>query len=174
MVQLLGSGKDLQLQVYVSCVQDEAGGIAQALLLAEQFAGNDLSPLFLRTIFSRFFKDAVSTFNGGAKLLLKVRDPEHFGVATLLAIPLPISPKNQNNRPAIGRLQAFMYDSQVFDIIRHKPSARGELEISDVNAAYLEKNAVGYAKLTGWWSDAGTFKSLANASRQITEQPIHE
>jgi len=176
-VQLLGSGKDFGCK-FTYRVQDEAGGIAQALLLAEQFAGNDSITVILGdNIFQDSLKDAVSTFNGGAKLLLKeVHDPERFGVATLAGdtiTNITEKPKQPASNWAVTGI--YMYDSHVFNIIRTcKPSARGELEISDVNAAYLKKNAVGYAKLTGWWSDAGTFKSLDNASRLVTEQPIHE
>ncbi|MGC6367145.1 MAG: sugar phosphate nucleotidyltransferase [Candidatus Marinamargulisbacteria bacterium] len=176
-VQLLGSGKDFGCK-FTYRVQDEAGGIAQALLLAEQFAGNDSITVILGdNIFQDSLKDAVATFVGGAKLLLKeVHDPERFGVATLegdAITNITEKPKQPASNWAVTGI--YMYDSHVFDIIRTcKPSARGELEISDVNAAYLEKNSVGYAKLTGWWSDAGTFKSLANASRLVIEQPIHE
>ena len=108
-------------------------------------------------------------------MLKEVPDPERFGVATIennqvvSIIEKPAHPKS--NLAVTG---VYMYDHQVFDIIRTcKPSGRGELEISEVNAKYMDMAQVSYNILDGWWSDAGTFKSLAKASELVLNQPIH-
>lgn len=175
-VSLLGSGKDFQCQ-FTYRVQDEAGGIAQALLLAEDFTqGGAMTVILGDNIFQSSLKDAVQSFTSGAHVLLKeVPDPDRFGVATVengqvtSIIEKPIDP--QSNLAVTG---IYLYDHQVFDIIRScKPSGRGELEISDVNANYLSKSQVTFSILDGWWSDAGTFSSLAKASDLVKNHPLH-
>ena len=174
-VSLLGSGKDFQCQ-FTYRVQDEAGGIAQALLLAEDFTqGGAMTVILGDNIFQSSLKDAVQSFTSGAHVLLKeVPDPDRFGVATVengqvtSIIEKPIDP--QSNLAVTG---IYLYDHQVFDIIRScKPSGRGELEISDVNANYLSKSQVTFSILDGWWSDAGTFSSLAKASDLVKNLPL--
>tara|TARA_Y100001935_G_C17309294_1_gene514641 strand:- start:2676 stop:3386 length:711 start_codon:yes stop_codon:yes gene_type:complete len=174
-VSLLGSGKDFQCQ-FTYRVQDEAGGIAQALLLAEDFTqGGAMTVILGDNIFQSSLKDAVQSFTSGAHVLLKeVPDPDRFGVATVengqvtSIIEKPIDP--QSNLAVTG---IYLYDHQVFDIIRScKPSGRGELEISDVNANYLSKSQVTFSILDGWWSDAGTFSSLAKASDLVKNHPL--
>jgi len=175
-VSLLGSGKDFQCQ-FTYRVQDEAGGIAQALLLAEDFTqGGPMTVILGDNIFQSSLKDAVQSFTSGAHVLLKeVPDPHRFGVATVedgqvtSIIEKPSDP--QSNLAVTG---IYLYDHQVFDIIRNcKPSGRGELEISDVNANYLAQSQVTFSILDGWWSDAGTFSSLAKASDLVQNQPLH-
>ena len=174
-VQLLGSGKDYGCH-FTYRVQDEAGGIAQALLLAESFTNSDPITVILGdNIFQDSIKPFVEAFKGGAHLLLKtVHDPERFGVATLngdFIETIVEKPKNPTSNYAVTGV--YMYDQNVFDIIRLlKPSQRGELEISDVNAHYLKDHTVTYSKLTGWWSDAGTFDSLAKASSLVANSPV--
>ena len=174
-VQLLGSGKDYGCH-FTYRVQDEAGGIAQALLLTESFANNEPITVILGdNIFQDSIKPFVESFQGGAHLLLKtVHDPERFGVATLNGDYIETiieKPKNPTSNYAVTGV--YMYDQNVFDIIRLlKPSQRGELEISDVNAHYLKDHTVTYSKLTGWWSDAGTFDSLAKASSLVANTPV--
>ncbi len=173
-VALLGSGKDFNCK-FTYRVQDEAGGIAQALLLAEHFAQNGPITVILGdNIFQTSLKKSLETYSSGAHLFLKeVHDPKRFGVAEIKAneiisiIEKPVKPKS--NFAVTG---IYIYDHQVFDIIRQcNPSARGELEISDVNAHYLSKNQVSYSIMDGWWSDAGTFESLAKASELINSMP---
>ena len=175
-VSLLGSGKDFQCQ-FTYRVQDEAGGIAQALLLAEDFTqGGPMTVILGHNNFQSSLKDAVQSFTSGAHVLLKeVPDPHRFGVATVedgqvtSIIEKPSDP--QSNLAVTG---IYLYDHQVFDIIRNcKPSGRGELEISDVNANYLAQSQVTFSILDGWWSDAGTFSSLAKASDLVQNQPLH-
>ncbi|MEK9726472.1 MAG: sugar phosphate nucleotidyltransferase [Candidatus Margulisiibacteriota bacterium] len=176
-VQLLGSGKDFNCK-FTYRVQDEAGGIAQALLLAEDFANNGpLTVILGDNIFQTSIAEMVANYTSGAKLLLKeVKDPMRFGVATVSGnkitsiVEKPSDPKS--NYAVTG---IYIYDANVFDIIRTcRPSARGELEISDVNAAYLKEDQVSYSILNGWWSDAGTLTSLAKATELVTKHPIHE
>jgi len=174
-VQLLGSGKEFDCK-FTYRVQEDAGGIAQALLLAEDFANKQpLTVILGDNIFQGSIKDAVNQFESGASLLIKeVQDPKRFGVATIRdnkIIKIEEKPQNPESNYAITGI--YIYDDNVFDIIKNcKPSARGELEISEVNALYLEKNEVRYSILDGWWSDAGTFSSLSKASELVSEFPI--
>ena len=175
-VALLGSGKDFDCQ-FTYRVQDEAGGIAQALLLGEHFTqGGPMTVILGDNIFQSSIKDAVQSFVSGVHIFLKeVSDPQRFGVATLengqvkSIIEKPTNPKSH-----LAVTGIYMYDHLVFDIIRTcKPSRRGELEISDVNAAFVADDKVNYSILDGWWSDAGTFQSLANASHLVASHPVH-
>lgn len=169
-VNLLGSGKEFKCR-FTYKVQDEAGGIAQALSLAEDFTRDDKLVVILGdNIFQDDFKPFAKKFSAqksGARLLLKeVEDPERFGVVEfedgriIGIVEKPRKPKSQ-----FAVTGAYFYDPQVFSLIRKlKPSHRGELEISDVNAAYLRSQTLEYDILSGWWSDAGTFESLERAS----------
>ena len=175
-VALLGSGKDFDCK-FTYRVQDEAGGIAQALLLSEHFSqGGPITVILGDNIFQSSLSEVVRSFKGGAHVLLKeVPDPQRFGVATIengQVTNIVEKPSNPASNFAVTGI--YIYDHQVFDIIRTcQPSGRGELEISDVNAKYLEKSEVNYAILDGWWSDAGTFKSLAKASELVLTDPVH-
>ena len=175
-VGLLGSGKDYGCR-FTYKVQDEAGGIAQALGLARNFVGNDRMCVILGdNIFEDSIADAVSAFADGpphsARLMLKpVEDPQRFGVATIQGenltkiVEKPAEP--ESNLAVIG---VYMYDNSVFDVISTlRPSGRGELEISDVNQHYVEQSRVSYSVLGGWWTDAGTFESLAQANLLVGE-----
>ena len=169
-VNLLGSGKDYGVRITYK-VQDEAGGIAQALGLAEQFVGNDQMVVILGdNVFEDSIKPFVENFkkqSNGAKILIqKVHDPQRYGVPTIEGdkiISIEEKPKNPKSEYAVTGI--YMYDCKVFDIIRTlKPSARGELEITDVNNAYIAQNELTYDILNGWWTDAGTHASLARAN----------
>lgn len=169
-VNLLGSGYEMGVN-FTYRVQDEAGGIAQALDLAEHFVGNDQMVVILG---DNVFEDDITPFvdnfrnqGSGAKILLQeVHDPKRFGVAELdgehiLSIEeKPVEPKS--NFAVTG---IYMFDHHVFEIVKTlKPSARGELEITDVNNAYIVNGTLTYDVLTGWWTDAGTHASLARAN----------
>ena len=169
-MELLGSGRDFGVE-FTYKVQDEAGGIAQALGLAEHFVNGDKCVVILG---DNIFEDDITPYvrsfeeqKEGAKVLLKeVPDPHRFGVpefrdGKIIAIEeKPEEPKS--NYVVTG---IYMYDSEVFDIIKTlKPSARGELEITDVNNAYLKKGTLTYDILKGWWTDAGTTESLFRAN----------
>jgi glucose-1-phosphate thymidylyltransferase len=169
-VNLLGSGYEFGV-TFSYKVQDQAGGIAQALGLCEIFVGNDSMVVILGdNIFSDHIGDYVQNFkkiNQGAKILLKeVHDPERYGVAELLGkqiISIEEKPKQPKSSYAVTGI--YMYDSNVFEIIKMlKPSGRGELEITDVNNAYMMQGKLTYDVMSGWWTDAGTHESLAHAN----------
>jgi len=169
-VNLLGSGSEFQVE-FTYKVQDQAGGIAQALGLCESFVGDDLMTVILGdNVFSDSIVPFVNNFKiqgEGAKILIKeVDDPERFGVAELEGDhihSIEEKPKYPKSKYAVTGI--YMYDSIVFDIIKTLvPSGRGELEITDVNNAYIERNQLSYDKLKDWWTDAGTHNSLARAN----------
>lgn len=169
-VNLLGSGRELGV-AFTYKVQDEAGGIAQALDLAEYFVNNDKMVVILGdNVFENSIVPFVNNFRIqqiGAKILIQeVQDPQRYGVPELLGNKIisieekPIQPKS--NYAVTG---IYMYDSSVFDVVKTlKPSGRGELEITDVNNAYIARNQLTYDILQGWWTDAGTHTSLAKAN----------
>ncbi|AZH31404.1 sugar phosphate nucleotidyltransferase [Paenibacillus sp. M-152] len=169
-VNLLGSGRDMGV-TFTYKVQDEAGGIAQALDLAEQFVGDDQMVVILG---DNVFEDDIAPFVGnfrhqttGAKILLQqVQDPHRFGVAELEGeriVSIEEKPKNPKSNFAVTGI--YMFDHNVFEIVKTlKPSARGELEITDVNNAYIANGTLTYDVLQGWWTDAGTHPSLARAN----------
>ncbi len=169
-VTLLGSGKDFGCR-FTYKVQDEAGGIAQALGLAEDFSRDSRMVVLLGdNIFTDSLKNFVSKFEeqaGGAKILIKkVSDPSRFGVAELSGDRI-ISIEEKPNQPKshFAVTGIYFYDEGVFDLIRTlRPSHRGELEITDVNNAYIQKGAMTYDTLAGDWTDAGTFESLKVAN----------
>lgn len=174
-LNLLGSGKDFNVRLKYE-IQDEAGGIAHALSLAEDFIGKEKFIVILGdNIFIDNMRKEAESFlssNFGAKIFLKhVDDPRHLGVAEVRGnkvIGIEEKPKTPKSNFAVTGL--YMYDSSVFDIIKKlKPSARGELEITDVNNAYLKKGRLTYSILKGYWGDAGTFESLFEASKMIQE-----
>ena len=172
-VTLLGSGKDFGCR-FTYKVQDEAGGIAQALGLAENFAGKELLCVILGdNIFQDRIASHVKAFREqgrGARLLLKqVHDPQRYGVAEVEGTKVVrIVEKPKRPKSDLAVVGVYFYDGQVFDIIRTlKPSARGELEITDVNNHYLRKGSLHCDRLAGWWTDAGTFDSLAHANELV-------
>lgn len=168
-LELLGSGKEFGVSIRYA-IQDEAGGIAQALGIAEDFVDNDDMCVILG---DNIFDDKIDlkNFKKGARLFLKeVQDPERFGVAELdennKIIGIEEKPKYPKSNLAVVGL--YVYDSRVFDIIKNlKPSSRGELEISDVDNAYIKMGEIEYTLISGFWSDAGTFESLLYASNFI-------
>lgn len=169
-VNLLGSGFDFDME-FTYRVQDQPGGIAQALGLAEQFVGDDLCTVILGdNIFEGEIEAHVKDFKHqgkGAKIMLKqVDDPRRFGVAELDDNKIiSIEEKPQVPKSSYCVTGIYMYDSRVFNIIKTlKPSGRGELEITDVNNAYIQEGTLTYGVFDGWWTDAGTFESLLKAN----------
>lgn len=166
-LELLGSGAEFGVNLTYE-IQEKAGGIAQALGLAERWADDEAVAVILGdNIFQDDVKNDVASFRTGAKIFLKeVPDAERFGVAELgtdRVLSIEEKPKKPRSNYAVTGL--YLYDSDVFTIIHTiKPSGRGELEITDVNNAYLKKGMMQYAILKGFWSDAGTFDSLIRAS----------
>jgi glucose-1-phosphate thymidylyltransferase len=175
-LKLLGNGKAFGLKHLNYTYQEGEGGIAAALSLVEHFAGAESVCVVLGdNIIEGNIKDAVASYakqQCGAKILLKkVPDPQRFGVPELdgkQVLRIEEKPKNPKSKYAV--IGIYMYDSRVFEIIRTlKPSGRGELEITDVNNAYIELGEMTWDELDGWWSDAGTFESLLNASNLVAK-----
>jgi glucose-1-phosphate thymidylyltransferase len=176
-VGLLGSGREFGCR-FTYKVQDEAGGIAQALGLAENFAnGQSLAVILGDNIFQGSLKGHAERFieqGHGARLLLKqVLDPTRFGVAEIRdGMVIGIEEKPQQPKSDYAIIGVYFYDGSVFDIIRTlKPSGRGELEITDVNNAYIDKRQLACDVLEGWWTDAGTFESLTRANELVVKEP---
>lgn len=169
-VNLLGSGHEFGVS-FTYKVQDEAGGIAQALGLAEHFVNGDQMVVILG---DNVFDDSIAPFvrnfkvqKKGAKILIQeVHDPQRYGVPELNGdkiVSIEEKPKQPKSNYAVTGI--YMYDSKVFEIVKTlKPSGRGELEITDVNNAYIGVNELSYDVLQGWWTDAGTHASLTKAN----------
>jgi len=170
-MSLLGSGKEFGAS-FTYRAQDGAGGIAEALSLAEDFVGKEKFAVILGdNVFTGNLSDEVKKFEcseANAKLFLKQAEhPERFGVAEIAdgrvvsIVEKPAAPKS-----GFAVTGFYLYDgSTVFGIIKSlKPSERNELEITDVNNEYLRRGELDYAILDGEWSDAGTIESLYHAS----------
>ena len=177
-VGCLGSGKDFGCR-FTYKVQDEAGGIAQALALAENFAGDDPICVILGdNIFQDDLQAEAQAFlaqGQGARILLKpVADPQRFGVAEVAeGRVLGIEEKPSQPKSNLSVTGIYFFDASVFNIIRTiKPSGRGELEITDVNNAYIRRGDLSFGTFQGWWSDAGTFPSLAQANQLASQEPV--
>lgn len=172
-VNLLGNGENFGVNLTYK-YQREAGGIAQALGLAEKFVDSDSCAVILGdNIFEDSFKKQIQNFSSGAHIFLKqVEDPERFGVAEFddkKIIGIEEKPKNPKTNWAVTGL--YLYDEKVFEVIKTlKPSGRGELEITDVNNYYVRKSMMTYTKLDGFWTDAGTIESLYRASTLIKDK----
>ena len=176
-VNLLGSGKEFHTR-FTYRVQDEAGGIAQALGLAENFVHGDRVVVILGdNIFEDSLVNTVKNFavqRHGARILLKeVPDPQRYGVAEVVdgkVVNILEKPKEPKSNWAVTGI--YCYDSEVFNIIKTlKPSARGELEITDVNNHYLQRGELEADYFKGWWTDAGTFESLVVADELARKIP---
>jgi glucose-1-phosphate thymidylyltransferase len=176
-LNLLGTGKDFGLDFINYAYQEGEGGIADALRLAQVFTKDEPMVVILGdNILEKDITPFVENYRnqkGGAKILLKeVPDPQRFGVVEIkdgkIAAIVEKPKKPKSNLAVIG---VYMYDAHVFDIIKTLlPSDRGELEITDVNNAYLREGKLTYDIIDGWWTDAGTFGSLYRASRLIAEK----
>jgi glucose-1-phosphate thymidylyltransferase len=176
-LRLLGNGREFGLKHLDYTYQEGNGGIAEALSLAEHFADSEPICVILGdNIFEKTFKRSVDAYraqSGGARVHLKAVDnPQRFGVATLdgdRVVRIDEKPKNPKSNYAVTGI--YMYDSEAFRIIKTlKPSGRGELEITDVNNAYIEAGQMSYEVVDGWWSDAGTFDSLLRTNILVAGQ----
>lgn len=173
-VQLLGSGRDFDCE-FTYKVQDEAGGIAQALGLAKDFVGDSRMVVILG---DNIFEDSLEPYlaeflqqEDGARILLKeVENPSRFGVPTIEGnriVAITEKPKEPASRYAVTGI--YFYFPHVFDVISGlKPSWRGELEISEVNDYYAKAGKLQYNILKGWWTDAGTFESMKRANELVS------
>ncbi len=173
-LRLLANGKEFGLKHLDYTYQEGEGGIADALSLAEHFADGDRICVILGdNIIEGNIRCAAEDFlqrPSGAKILLKeVSDAERFGVAEVRdgrIVRIEEKPKHPKSNYAVTGI--YMYDETVFDKVRTLvPSGRGELEITDVNNAYIREGSMTYAHLEGWWTDAGTFESLLRASNLV-------
>ena len=171
-LELLGSGIEFGVSLTYE-IQEKAGGIAEALGLAATWADNENVAVILGdNIFQDIVKQDIDAFKKGAKVFLKeVPDAHRFGVAEIKkdrVISIEEKPAHPKSSYAVTGL--YLYDPEVFSIIKNlKPSHRGELEITDVNNAYLQQDSLQYAILQGYWSDAGTFDSLLRASLLVQQ-----
>jgi len=175
-LRLLGNGKEFGLKHLNYTYQEGEGGIADALKLVEHFADGDLICVILGdNIIEGNIRKAKQDYElqgRGAKILLKkVPDPQRFGVPELdgdRIVRIEEKPSQPKSDYAVTGI--YFYDNRVFDIIRTlRPSARGELEITDVNNAYIEAGEMTWTELEGWWTDAGTFDSLLRASNLVAD-----
>jgi glucose-1-phosphate thymidylyltransferase len=175
-LRLLGNGSEFGLKHLDYTYQKGAGGIAEALGLAEYFSGGEPICVVLGdNIIEKNICRAVNSFENqkaGAKVLLKeVPDAQRFGVAEIQGnrvVGIEEKPATPKSKYAV--IGVYLYDSTVFQKIRQlKPSGRGEMEITDVNNLYIEENKLSYDILDGWWTDAGTFDSLLRANSLVAK-----
>ena len=175
-LRLLGNGREFGLADLSYTYQEGEGGIAAALVLAEHFADGDRICVILGdNLIEGTMASGVERFRRqerGARIVLKeVPDAERFGVAELTdgrVVSIEEKPARPKSHYAVTGI--YLYDDRVFDVIRTlRPSARGELEITDVNNWYLERGELACELLDGWWTDAGTFESLHRAGNLVAE-----
>lgn len=176
-LRLLGNGGEFGLKHINYTYQRGEGGIAEALGLCEHFADKDRIVVILGdNLIEKSIKKYVDKFReqvSGARILLKkVKDPQRFGVAELCGskvVSIEEKPKKPKSEYAVTGI--YMYDPHVFDVIRTlKPSNRGELEITDVNNAYLKRGDLYYDILQGYWTDCGTHESLLYANNLVAKR----
>ena len=180
-LRLLGNGREFGLKHLHYTYQRGEGGIAEALDLAEDFAdGKPIVVILGDNLVERSIHPYVQRFAAqgpGAKILLKeADDPARFGVAELAGgriVGVEEKPRHPKSPYAVTGI--YMYDAQVFDIIKTlKPSGRGELEITDVNNAYIARGQMTYDILEGWWTDAGLPETLYRATTLVRERRLRE
>lgn len=170
-VELLGSGSKFGCR-FTYKVQDEAGGIAEALLLCRNFAGDDNIAVILG---DNIFGDVLNLHlpQGGAHakfFLKKVKDPHRFGVAEVdhMKRLVDVEEKPENPKSDLAVTGAYLYSPAIWDACgRIGRSARGELEISDANKEMIRNGIVDTSELRGWWSDAGTQDSYRKTNREV-------
>lgn len=175
-LRLLANGKEFGLKHINYTYQEGEGGIADALALAEHFAdGQKICVVLGDNIIEGSIREAADQFreqSHGAHILLKeVQDAERFGVAEVAGeriVGIEEKPRKPKSNYAVTGI--YMYDATVFDKIKTLvPSRRGELEITDVNNAYIAEGSLSFSFLNGWWTDAGTFESLLRAANLVAQ-----
>ena len=175
-LRLLANGKDFGLKRLNYAYQEGEGGIADALKLAEHFSEGDSVCVFLGdNIIENNICEGADAFrrqSKGAHIILKqVEDPHRFGCPEIVdgkLLRIDEKPKKPKSQFAVTGV--YFFDQTVFDKIKTlKPSARGELEVTDINNLYIEEGTLSYSVLEGWWTDAGTFESLRRASNLVAE-----
>ena len=176
-LRILRNGEEFGLKQLSYRYQEGEGGIAAALSLAETFAAGDAICVILGdNIYENSLRKSADEFariGKGARIHLKqVENPQRFGVPVMQdGRIIRIEEKPQNPQSNFAVTGFYMYDASVFEIIKTlKPSNRGELEITDVNNAYIQRNQMTSEIIEGWWSDAGTFDSLLRANILVASQ----
>src|SRR3989338_4362209 len=175
-MNFLGSGKEYGVKLSYAIQDKNNGGISDALLYAEDFADRgSVSVILGDNIFENDFSKAVSSFKSGAMVFFKkVPDQERFGVPVFDTTGkklLNIEEKPKNPKSNYAQTGFYIYDFKIFSHIRRiKPSARGELEITDANNMYLESGKLGFSFVSGFWLDVGMFDSLLEASLIIAKR----
>lgn len=173
-LRLLANGKEFGLKHLNYTYQEGEGGIADALSLAEHFAdGEKICVILGDNILEKSIRADVEAFrkqDRGAKILLKqVHDAERFGVAEMQGekiVGIEEKPKKPKSNFAVTGV--YLYDGTVFEKVKQLvPSRRNELEITDVNNAYIQEGSMTYGFVDGWWTDAGTFESLLRATNLV-------
>jgi glucose-1-phosphate thymidylyltransferase len=179
-LRLLANGKSFGLKHIDYTYQEGEGGIADALALAEHFAdGQKICVVLGDNIIEQSIRGAAEAFrkqDKGARILLKeVPDAERFGVAELNGDRIAgIEEKPKHPKSNLAVTGIYMYDETVFEKVRKlEPSGRGELEITDVNNAYIREGSMTFSFLEGWWTDAGTFDSLLRAANLVAGTRRH-
>jgi len=174
-IKVLKNGKELGLKHLEFAYQENEGGISHALALAEDFSdGEPLVAILGDNCTDANIAREVESFRDGAMIFLKeVRDPERFGVPefdkTGKIIKILEKPEKPPSKFAVTGL--YVYDASVFDKIRAlKQSERGELEVTDLNNAYIQEGKMQWSELKGFWSDAGTFESLFEVNKYWAEK----
>lgn len=177
-LQLLGNGREFRLKEIHYTYQEGEGGIAEALSLAADWVDGERCVVMLGdNIVEKSIREYVRAFRKqerGARIVLReVPDPQRFGVAELGAdgkiSSIVEKPKEPKTNLAVTGI--YMYDEMVWDVVKTlKPSERGELEITDVNNAYIKAGTLEHSVMDGWWTDAGTFESLLHASTLVSKR----
>ena len=175
-LKLLGSGKEFGCK-FTYEIQDKPEGLAQAFLIGENFLGDDSATLVLGdNIFEDNFTEPITTFRSGGRVFAKeVADPERFGVVAFdenkKAISIEEKPAQPKSNYAVTGL--YIYDNTVVQKVKSlQPSARGELEITDLNNVYLREGSLDVAFVSGKWFDTGTFESLYEATQFVREREL--
>ena len=175
-LRLLGNGREFGLKDISYTYQEGHKGVADALALAEHFAGGEKFVVILGdNLIEGNIRKSVAAFEKqerGARILLsEVDNPQRFGVPVFKGDRITaIEEKPQKPKSRYAVIGIYFYDPTVFHIIKTLvPSGRNELEITDVNNAYVRAGTLEYDVLEGWWSDAGTFESLHRVSNLVVE-----
>lgn len=175
-MNFLGSGAQYGVKLSFAIQNTNNGGIADALMCAEDFADDGPIAVILGdNIFEQEFKKDLASFTDGAKVFFKrMENPARFGVPvfdTTRKKIICIEEKPKKPKSKFAQTGFYLYDHDIFSIIKTlKPSARGELEITDANNIYLNRGKLSYGTVTGLWSDAGTFESLHRVSVEVAKR----
>ena len=173
-LNLLRGGEDFGVKIEFA-VQDEPRGLAEAFILGENFIGDDDVTMILGdNIFDHDFSESIQTFKTGGRVFAKkVHDPERFGVVEFDDQQQVISIEEKPEKPKsdYAVVGIYVFDNRCIKYAKEqKPSARGEIEITDLNNRYLKDGELDVQIIEGIWEDAGTFDSLLRASILMQEQ----